>query len=284
MVINGQFSLRGLMATSVVSEECVRFLISLTHLREDTRQAGKTRQGKILIPTHLFYILIKQHTSGVARKLLSGPKIIRDKALRQSSSRHHNHNIPHLAICQLPSVHEVIKIHTSNCNQWTTSLIFISSVWTYCKFSVVPRQTVFPCSFTAETVITALSRGNEYLPVRDIHLEHHYVHFPTSDNDPNAPDRGIKWVGIKGTQLELFLINLPALTLLLLRQVERSGGKKSNWPEDCSWRKDWSRSKKYGQPKMGEMIRLLKQTGWVEYPEKKIKMGWGGKIKWQFWE
>lgn len=82
-----------------------------------------------------------------------------------------------------------------------------------------PETNCLPCSFTAEMVITALSRGNEYLPVRDIHLEHHYVRFPTPDNDPNAPDRGIKWVGIKGTQLELFLINLPALTLLLLRQV-----------------------------------------------------------------
>lgn len=74
-------------------------------------------------------------------------------------------------------------------------------------------------------VITALNRGNQYLPVRDIHLEHHYAHFPTSDNDPNAPDRGIKWVGIKGTQLELFLINLPALTLLLLRRVREVGEK-----------------------------------------------------------
>lgn len=78
----------------------------------------------------------------------------------------------------------------------------------------------------AEMVITALSHGNEYLPARDIHLEHHYVHFPTSDNDPNAPDRGIKWEGIKGTQLELFLINLPALTLLLLRQVRELRRKK----------------------------------------------------------
>lgn len=105
--------------------------------------------------------------------------------------------------------------------------VFISSR----KFDEVPRQTVFPCSFTAEMVITALSRGNEYLPVRDIHLEHHYAHFLTSDNDPNAPDRGIKWVGIKGTQLELFLINLPALTLLLLRQVREVRWKKVIGPK-----------------------------------------------------
>lgn len=92
----------------------------------------------------------------------------------------------------------------------------------------------------AEMVITALSHGNEYLPVRDIHLEHHYVHFPTPDNDPNAPDRGIKWEGIKGTQLELFLINLPALTLLLLRQVRevrREKKKKVIGPKAASGRK-----------------------------------------------
>lgn len=196
------------------------------------------RWGEILIPPHLFYILIKQHISVSASKLLSRPKIIRDKPVRQRSSRHHNRKILRLAICQLSSIHEVIKTLPSNCNQWTSSLICISSAWTCCKFSVVPRQTAFFCTFTAEMVIAALNRGNEYLPVRDIHLEHHYVHFPTSDNDPNAPDRGIKWVGIKGTQLELFLINLPALTLWLLRQV-REVREKSNWPEGCSWMKGW---------------------------------------------
>lgn len=105
-------------------------------------------------------------------------------------------------------------------------MIFILSIWTCCKFCAFLRQTAFPCSFTAEMVITVLSRGNEYLPVRDIHLEHHYAHFLTSDNDPNAPDRGIKWVGIKGTRLELFLINLPALTPLVTTASERSKGEK----------------------------------------------------------
>lgn len=75
-------------------------------------------------------------------------------------------------------------------------------------------------------VIAALNRGNEYLPVRDIHLEHHYVHFPTSDNDPNAPDRGIKWVGIKGTQLELFPNKSACSDPLVITASERSEGKK----------------------------------------------------------
>lgn len=73
-------------------------------------------------------------------------------------------------------------------------------------------------------VITALRPWNEYLPVHDIRLEHRYAHFPTSDNDPNAPDSGIKWEGNKGTQLELFLINLPALTPLVIKGRESSEG------------------------------------------------------------